>query len=494
MAAVTISPGASRSKEEFVDEFLTCSICDEPYDNRTRQAKCLPCLHTYCKSCLQSVTGKRTELDCPKCRKLVKLPGETVESLPNNFLVENLREYQNIFNMSVICGNCDDNNPAVRFCHDCGSFQCHNCTVSHQKIRFMRNHQLVTIEELQANKGNPMLLQKPHCMKHPKQELSMYCKDVDCSIPVCATCGLVDHKNHNLVHLDAAVDEITNVMRLSSERVRKRCKEVNDASAKIDTVQKILMDNFSHTEKNIAEYERQLTDLIKAQCNKAHDWFKVLYEAEQDKLKRSKESLDILAVQMNSACMFADQSCDMSQTTQLLTSQKQIMDRLNELEKAKIPDTESDKTDFVFTAKHRSAMTQIQSSLQDLWDISWKPVPDPKQCTIKLSLPSEKKGYWKKGIIQTADSHRRKHNIGGAIIEIFQGDKSQCVVEDSNDGTYAFHYNSRYDSKPLHVKIDGTEMNGSPFISVPDAHPQKCSSVTSWKYYREESHCPNCRL
>ncbi len=113
MAAFALSPKGTRSKEEFVDEFLTCSICVEPYDSGTRQAKCLPCLHTYCKSCLQSVAGKGVELDCPKCRKQVKFPGETVESLPNNFLVENLREYQNIFDLSVTCGNCDDNNPAI---------------------------------------------------------------------------------------------------------------------------------------------------------------------------------------------------------------------------------------------------------------------------------------------------------------------------------------------------------------------------------------------
>ena len=68
----------SRRKEEFKEEFLTCSICTESYDRYEHQAKFLPCLHTYCKSCLESLAqaGQRPKFNCPQCRKLVSVPGQ----------------------------------------------------------------------------------------------------------------------------------------------------------------------------------------------------------------------------------------------------------------------------------------------------------------------------------------------------------------------------------------------------------------------------------
>ncbi|XP_072046827.1 tripartite motif-containing protein 2-like [Amphiura filiformis] len=371
--AASLSP--TQMKEEFKDKFLTCSICEEPYDNDERQAKCLPCLHTYCKSCLQRIAGKRPKFDCPKCCKLITLPGGTVDSLPNNFIVENLKGYQNIFNLAVVCGNCDDDNPAVKFCHDCGSFLCQGCIESHQKMRSMQHHQLVTIEELQAKKCNPMMQQQQHCTKHPKQDMTMYCKEADCKVPVCATCGHLDHRGHDLIELSATIEKIVADMQLSSERVNERNQELARKQLVVEELQQTLTNNFKKKEKEMHESAAKLHKQIDANYNKAQTHLKNLYETEMNNLTESTDSIGFLSAQMTSACEFANQSCDMSHPTQLLTSHNQIMERLNELEIAKLPETASDKTDFDFTEKNQSAITQIQESLQDLGDIRWKPQP-----------------------------------------------------------------------------------------------------------------------
>ena len=93
----------------------------------------------------------------------------------------------------------------------------------------------------------------------------------------------------------------------------------------------------------------KLHNQIDASYNKAHSHLKNLYETEMSNLTANLESINMLATQMTSACEFANTSCDMSHPTQLLTSQNQIMERLNELEISEMPETRSDKTDFDFT-------------------------------------------------------------------------------------------------------------------------------------------------
>ncbi|XP_072046335.1 E3 ubiquitin-protein ligase TRIM56-like [Amphiura filiformis] len=294
--AVSLSP--TQMKEEFKDEFLTCSICAEPYDHDEHQAKCLPCLHTYCKSCLQRIAGKRSKFDCPKCRKLITLPGGTVDSLPNNFIVENLKEYQHIFSLEVTCGNCKRDDPAVRFCHDCGSFQCQRCTDNHQDMRFMQHHQLVTIEELQAKKCNPMMQQQQYCTKHPKQDMTMYCQEVNCKVSVCATCGLIDHRGHDLIELSGAIEKIVADILLSSTRINERNQELARKRLVAEEQQHTLTVNFKKKEEEIQKLTQKLHIEFDTNCKKAQTRLENMYETEMDHLTSRIESIDFLTAQM----------------------------------------------------------------------------------------------------------------------------------------------------------------------------------------------------
>ncbi|XP_028818412.1 tripartite motif-containing protein 59 [Denticeps clupeoides] len=73
-----------------LEEDLTCSVCYSLFDD----PRVLPCSHTFCKSCLDSVLQLsanfsiwrplRLPLKCPNCRSVVELPPNGVEALPVN--------------------------------------------------------------------------------------------------------------------------------------------------------------------------------------------------------------------------------------------------------------------------------------------------------------------------------------------------------------------------------------------------------------------------
>ncbi|XP_053161716.1 tripartite motif-containing protein 59 [Hemicordylus capensis] len=80
------------------EEELTCSICYSIFDD----PRILPCSHTFCKSCLESVLQLssnfsiwrplRLPLKCPNCRSIVEIPPSGTDSLPVNFALKAIIE------------------------------------------------------------------------------------------------------------------------------------------------------------------------------------------------------------------------------------------------------------------------------------------------------------------------------------------------------------------------------------------------------------------
>ncbi|XP_077199743.1 E3 ubiquitin-protein ligase SH3RF3 isoform X1 [Paroedura picta] len=83
LAAAAAAAGGSMDESSLLD-LLECSVCLERLDTT---AKVLPCQHTFCRRCLESIVSSRHELRCPECRILV---GCGVDELPANILLVRL--------------------------------------------------------------------------------------------------------------------------------------------------------------------------------------------------------------------------------------------------------------------------------------------------------------------------------------------------------------------------------------------------------------------
>ena len=80
-------------KEKLQEEFLSCKICLESL----RRPKALPCLHSFCESCLKDYVrrhpgGRPGYFPCPMCRKDTYIPHGGVEDFPDNFLLLSLSD------------------------------------------------------------------------------------------------------------------------------------------------------------------------------------------------------------------------------------------------------------------------------------------------------------------------------------------------------------------------------------------------------------------
>ncbi|XP_077988366.1 putative E3 ubiquitin-protein ligase MID2 [Glandiceps talaboti] len=136
--------------EDALGEHLTCTVCLDLYEDPVL----LPCLHTFCHSCLQHIInsngqsvrsiffGRTTQFRCPECRSTVKLDRREINGLPKNFHIANIVESfkknktstENVGPEGTIISNlrrqichiCQENF-ACTFCLQCELAYCWSC-------------------------------------------------------------------------------------------------------------------------------------------------------------------------------------------------------------------------------------------------------------------------------------------------------------------------------------------------------------------------------
>lgn len=185
------------------EDFLTCKIC---YDLYT-MPKVLPCLHSYCLSCLELLV-QNGALQCPECRLQIEAP-DGAAGLKTNFFINGLVE---LFQMKqtkdlqcTICANAQKTVASTSRCLDCKDFLCLACSQGHCCSSLTLDHKVVSVEEFLAGRydSEVRLLQELCCQDHPQEALRFFCNT--CSLPICRDCRMLDHFQHKVVSMASAV-------------------------------------------------------------------------------------------------------------------------------------------------------------------------------------------------------------------------------------------------------------------------------------------------
>ncbi|XP_057300589.1 tripartite motif-containing protein 59-like isoform X2 [Hydractinia symbiolongicarpus] len=181
------------SKEELC-ALLECKICLDTYE----EPKNLPCGHTYCKNCIDSILifkeNGSAEIPCPfKCELTVAIDeSKTTSSLPTNFPLSNIIEEAEKKQRELTShqGNhCQQNkqcNKEVNFlCITCGVKICNQCQKAHScKLKSFIS---VTFDK-KLEETRPLCQQH---MSHAKQVC------LDCAnMFICVYCANREHKDH----------------------------------------------------------------------------------------------------------------------------------------------------------------------------------------------------------------------------------------------------------------------------------------------------------
>ena len=443
-----MASGGEEKEWQQIEEEITCSICGDLFTD----PKTIPCLHTFCKQCIEKSIESNKKMAsivcCPLCR--APLPRDDMSSVPTNFTINRLVEIfgkrkeggKSLTLKEIKCSNCERGLPAITWCTECEDSLCEQCNDAHQMMKAFKSHQTIAVEEFVKN---PKLVlstpEKPEaCKSHSKQALDLYCKT--CSSLICRDCTLKDHprETHDFDFIDDVVDEerekikqATAPLKQLLERVRNGIKRIEESETEIDIESEA-------NRRKIQGVYGEVYKLLKQQEEEALEKVNTIKTSLKKTLAMQKENVKFMESQLVSCTEFCDDAISTNRRQQLLTYKNSIIDRVEDLTKqvehASI-DPECRADDMI--VRCGNPVEFISNSLCDVSGVPHLPhcsvrgpleISDPVKITVTL------KDIYGFSVVQQSKDLEIHCNKEGEFLQ-------NVRIEEESKGVYHIWYNPK---------------------------------------------------
>jgi hypothetical protein len=202
-----------------LEEDMECTVCL----GTLRDPTTLPCLHSFCKVCLERVIEKHRkeasldrpirEFNCPNCRSEFTLePDETVANMkPKHPISNKVNKATAVLDggAGIPCShNCSQSYSVAR-CVTCEKFLCQKCLTAHNNYLGHSEHSVLsmpTMEGLSKHENHLKTKRKMFCTEigHEDKALKFYCET--CDKLICRYC--MDFKHDKQGHTFRIAKEI----------------------------------------------------------------------------------------------------------------------------------------------------------------------------------------------------------------------------------------------------------------------------------------------
>lgn len=315
---------------------IWCKYCSKVFD----EPRILPCLHTFCKRCIGLITEENeSSLFCPICRSEVALPSKDLDQLKPNVIVQRkLEEFerQKLRQREEDCSGCENGqNMATNRCLQCQEFLCGDCTLAHRRVKFTREHEILSLEEF-VDRTNPKEDSSfVTCVKHSTENVDMYCKT--CDLLTCKECRrTVDHaQGHEIVSLQNAVDSTKPTLLSLLEATQKNIPTLQKSVYEIIKVYGRWQNKIDDVSWQIRRTSRRLIQAVK---EREHQLLKELNTIRDNRcsvLVNQKDEIERNLVCTIDGCDFSEEILKQGKDADILMVNNLIYQRLCELQESK---------------------------------------------------------------------------------------------------------------------------------------------------------------
>ena len=453
----------------------TCRLCSELFTD----PRMLPCLHSFCKKCLQKLLdehGVNNTLKCPTCEESAHVPGEGM----NGFFQDLRRSYEaevahyEAKLKSSSDQNCErciktENGPAVCFCCNCCRLLCKTCKEDHQTWRETLNHKLVDVGEAAAKIEGNILQNIPHkplfCALHSDENLKFFC--MTCQKLICRDCMALKHAGHQY-------DRIEDV----AEKEKKDLRSLVDNAEVAKTKMENAMAQGEKTMQCVQSVKKSVDKSITTTFKKLHD---ALQSREVALLAKSEEichgKVTSLSMQHDEQKQIRDKiayTCQMILTAEQTYSPAEMLsikramkerqeDLLKQFHKCQLEPRENERIHPYLQA------SPICSAIATFGAVTCGSCPSTT--TASLYIPRMIVGKERKIVVTARDESGKPFPHGGEIVkgEISMAGSTnpptKAKVVDNGNGTYNMSLPPKTPGEyKLAITISSYPIKGSPFI------------------------------
>ena len=328
------SGGEARQKGvEELEKEVTCPVCHDHF----QEPKILPCLHYYCKACVQKLAwraGANQPFPCPECRTDTFLPQDDPDQLPTAFFVNRMigvhAKLEKVEGkVEAKCEMCSGG-VATAFCRHCMEFICDKCTESHQRMKVFSGHKVSMLEELKQGGASDIVVKTtppPTCKVHEEQA-KIYC--YDCKSLICRDCVVKDHKEHEYEFVKKAAPE-------TKKKLTEQLVPLNEIQVGVRNAVK----NLEETKSEIAAMGGSMITSIKQSFQELRDILDkqekdliaetaAVVEQKTNRLDVQQNKLEMCSGTIQSLVEFVERNIENSTDEELMSIHTQMMSRIRE--------------------------------------------------------------------------------------------------------------------------------------------------------------------
>ncbi|XP_078609465.1 E3 ubiquitin-protein ligase TRIM71-like isoform X1 [Branchiostoma floridae x Branchiostoma japonicum] len=500
-AALTSAYMAMASFSDHLGEQLWCGVCLGRYTD----PKVLPCLHTFCRPCLEQVHERDGRLRCPTCQQDVPLADSGVDGLPSNFFINNildvvtsqeedvengLGEDSNVGSsrgngISGVaaglslhgggrqrCNPCEDGSVATSRCRDCNEYLCDNCVLAHQRVRLTKDHFILRLQPDGGTRPAPGLVGPPmsvqvaervacFCAVHESEIVRLFCDT--CRLPICRECTMSLHQGHSFVYLQDAVQDAKAVT----------SQLLSDARQGIQALERSLKDTQAMAERVEMQTQSVSTE-VRATTRR---YMAAIEERERDLLRRVEkirqvkgktlhvqiEELRTGLAKLSQSVNFVETALETGSDVDVLKTKDEMVSQMRELRALRGHLQPHEDDSIVFTPPDAALHTAV-SNLGIVSSSAYAAQSVANGDGLKRAL----KGKTAQFIIHAKDHQGEARCTGGdpvsVIIQSPEGGLYRAEVIDRQNGTYAVNYRGQTEGQhTISVTIRGKHIQESPF-------------------------------
>ncbi|KAF4103534.1 E3 ubiquitin-protein ligase TRIM71 [Onychostoma macrolepis] len=475
----------------------------------TRRLHVLPCLHAFCRQCLEGhrIPGDPLKLRCPTCDQKVSLSESGVDALPSsNFLFSNLLDVvvsaeeqgKNGRPSSVVhhagllrpqhlsdpqCSSCDEGNPATSHCLDCQEYLCDNCVRAHQRVRLTKDHFIEGLMESLhlANRTNnsntPInISQSFHnsfsmlnvfqermdfCQQHDNAVLRFFCDS--CAVPICRECSLGRHAGHSFTYLQEALQDsrALTIQLLADAQQGRQAVQLSIEKAQAIAEQVELKAKVVQSEVKTITL-RHKKALEERECE-------LLWKVEKIRQVKAKslylqvEKLHQNLTKLDSTIATVTQVLEEGRSIDVLLAREHMLNQLQELKSLRCILQPQEDDRIMFTPPDQALLIAIKS-MGLISSGAFATASKAHGEGLKRALQGKLASFTVVGYDHDGEPRLSGGDSVSVVLMSPDGNLSSAEVSDHQDGTYTVSYLPKSEGEHLlSVLICNQHIEGSPF-------------------------------